>query len=86
VNVKINSDKKKEEIHMTKRVAVITGGASGIGRETSLKFAKKGDRVVVADFNEELGNETVEMIRSAGGDDPFRGRRSDLHQNGRVQP
>ncbi|WP_226675718.1 SDR family NAD(P)-dependent oxidoreductase [Rossellomorea aquimaris] len=56
---------------MTKRVAVITGGASGIGRETCLKFAKKGDRVVVADFNEELGNVTMEMIRSAGGEAIF---------------
>ena len=34
------------------RVAVITGGASGIGRQVSLKFARKGDRVVVADYNE----------------------------------
>ncbi|RAL24084.1 SDR family NAD(P)-dependent oxidoreductase [Thermoflavimicrobium daqui] len=48
------------------RVAVITGGASGIGRQTALKFARKGDQVVVADFNEELGKETVELIKSDG--------------------
>lgn len=56
---------------MTQRVAVITGGASGIGRETCFKFAKKGDRVVVADFNELAGNETVESITAQGGEAIF---------------
>ena len=56
---------------MTNRVAVITGGASGIGRETCLKFARKGDQVVVADFDEAKGNETVEMIRSNNGEAIF---------------
>lgn len=55
----------------TKRVAVITGGASGIGRETSLHFARKGDRVVVADFNEAGGLETVEQIVKNGGEAIF---------------
>ncbi|WP_374017031.1 SDR family oxidoreductase [Paenibacillus thiaminolyticus] len=49
------------------RVAVITGGASGIGKETALKFARKGDRVVVADFNEQAGQATVDLIREQGG-------------------
>jgi len=55
----------------TTRVAVITGGASGIGRETCMKFAGKGDRVVVADYNEAGGQETVELIKNAGGDAMF---------------
>lgn len=54
-----------------KRVAVITGGASGIGRETSLIFAKKGDRVIVADYNEAGGKETVAMIEKNGGEAAF---------------
>lgn len=54
-----------------KRVAVITGGASGIGRETCIKFAKEGDQVIVADFNEKGGQETVELIRSTGGEAEF---------------
>lgn len=49
------------------RVAVITGGASGIGKETALKFARKGDCVVVADFNEQAGQATVDLIREKGG-------------------
>jgi NAD(P)-dependent dehydrogenase (short-subunit alcohol dehydrogenase family) len=56
---------------MLSRVAVITGGASGIGRETALKFAKKGDRVVVADFNEVIGKQTVDLIKSNGGEAIF---------------
>ncbi|GKS11290.1 sorbitol-6-phosphate 2-dehydrogenase [Paenibacillus chitinolyticus] len=55
----------------TQRVAVITGGASGIGRQTCLKFARKGDRVVVADFNETAGMETVEHIKKEGGEAIF---------------
>ncbi len=54
-------------MYMTARVAVITGGASGIGRATCLKFAAKGDKVVVADFNEEMGRETVDQITANGG-------------------
>jgi len=54
-----------------KLAAVITGGASGIGRETALKFASKADRVVVADFNAAAGEETVNMIVDAGGEAMF---------------
>lgn len=53
------------------RVAVITGGASGIGRQVSLKFARKGDRVVVADYNEAAGQETVDLIKKEGGEATF---------------
>ncbi|BBH23455.1 sorbitol-6-phosphate 2-dehydrogenase [Paenibacillus baekrokdamisoli] len=55
----------------TSRVVVITGGASGIGRETCLKFAREGDRVVVADYNETGGQETVQLIKNAGGEAVF---------------
>ena len=53
------------------RVIVVTGGASGIGRATCLKFAKKGDRVVVADYNEEIGQATVDMIHAEAGEAIF---------------
>jgi NAD(P)-dependent dehydrogenase (short-subunit alcohol dehydrogenase family) len=53
------------------KVALITGGASGIGRETSLLFSKEGAAVVVCDVNDEGGQETVRMIRKEGGDAAF---------------
>ncbi|PEJ52340.1 short-chain dehydrogenase [Bacillus sp. AFS002410] len=50
------------------KVAIITGGASGIGRATALKYAKEGAKVVVADFNEADATETVEQIKALGGE------------------
>ncbi len=49
------------------KVAVITGGGSGIGRETAVLFAKEGAAIVVADVNDGGGEETVQMVRQAGG-------------------
>jgi NAD(P)-dependent dehydrogenase (short-subunit alcohol dehydrogenase family) len=53
------------------KVGLVTGGTSGIGRETAVLFAKAGAKVVVAGRRELEGNETVELIRSAGGDGLF---------------
>ncbi|MGK5094990.1 glucose 1-dehydrogenase [Deltaproteobacteria bacterium TL4] len=49
------------------KVSVITGGASGIGRESALLFAKEGSKVVVADVNDSEGKKTVEAIQKQGG-------------------
>ncbi len=49
------------------RVALVTGGASGIGRETCLALADAGRRVAVADIQTAGANETAATIRSAGG-------------------
>jgi NAD(P)-dependent dehydrogenase (short-subunit alcohol dehydrogenase family) len=46
------------------RVAIITGGGSGIGRATALIFADNGAKVTVVDWSVELGEETVKMIEA----------------------
>lgn len=53
------------------KVAVITGGASGIGRAAAIAFARDGARVLVADIGEEGGRETVALIRDGGGEAAF---------------
>jgi len=50
------------------KVVIITGAASGIGRQTALLFAREGAKVVVADLNEKGGREIVEEIKKAGGE------------------
>jgi NAD(P)-dependent dehydrogenase (short-subunit alcohol dehydrogenase family) len=53
------------------KVGLVTGGTSGIGRETAVLFAKAGAKVVVAGRREPEGKETVELIRAAGSDGLF---------------
>jgi meso-butanediol dehydrogenase / (S,S)-butanediol dehydrogenase / diacetyl reductase len=50
------------------KVAVITGAATGIGKQGALLFAREGARVVVADLDESGGRQTVEEIKAAGGE------------------
>lgn len=49
------------------KVAVVTGGASGIGRAACRIFAREGAKVVVSDVNDAGGADTVELIEQAGG-------------------
>ena len=56
---------------LANKVALITGAGSGIGRMAALRFAGEGARVVVADFAEPGGRETVEQIRRCGGEADF---------------
>lgn len=53
------------------KVVIITGGGSGIGKETGILFAREGAKVVVGDVNEKAGTETVEFIKNAGGEAIF---------------
>jgi NAD(P)-dependent dehydrogenase (short-subunit alcohol dehydrogenase family) len=49
------------------KVAIVTGAASGIGRASAVGFAREGAQVVVADVDRSGGEETVALIRGAGG-------------------
>ena len=53
------------------KVAIVTGGGSGIGRATAELFAGQGARVVVADYKAEQGREAAEAITKAGGEARF---------------
>lgn len=53
------------------QVALVTGGAAGIGRATALAFAGQGLKVVVADVDASGGEQTVASIRTAGGEAVF---------------
>ena len=65
------------------KVVLVTGGTTGIGRATALAFAASGAKVVVAGRRAAEGNETVRLIRAAGGDAVFVA--TDVSKEGDVQ-
>lgn len=56
---------------MEGKVAMVTGGGSGIGRASALALAKEGTKVVVADLNPQAGEGVVGRIKEMGGDATF---------------
>ncbi len=65
------------------KVALVTGGAAGIGRAVSVMFAQRGARVVVVDREAGAGEETAGMARAAGGEAVF--VEADVTQSADVQ-
>jgi NAD(P)-dependent dehydrogenase (short-subunit alcohol dehydrogenase family) len=53
------------------KVAIVTGGSSGIGRSTAQLYARAGARVVVSDIDEDGGHETVRLLSDEGGQAEF---------------
>lgn len=65
------------------KVALVTGAGSGIGRASALTFAREGAKVVVVDVNAAGGEETVRMIKKAGGESIF--VRADVSKSSEVK-
>ncbi len=65
------------------KVAIVTGGTSGIGRDTAVLFAKEGAKIVVAGRREAEGQETIGLIRAAGGESFF--LKTDVSKTADVQ-
>ena len=49
------------------KIAIVTGGADGIGKATAVKFAAEGATVIIWDLNTDKGTETVKEITENGG-------------------
>jgi NAD(P)-dependent dehydrogenase (short-subunit alcohol dehydrogenase family) len=58
-------------VRLQDKVAIITGAGSGMGRVAAQLFAREGAKVVVAEFGEAAGRETVAMVEGAGGQASF---------------
>jgi NAD(P)-dependent dehydrogenase (short-subunit alcohol dehydrogenase family) len=69
---------------LASKVAVITGGASGIGRASALRFLEQGARVVIADLNVERGRETLERAAAIAPEDHACFVRCDVAQEADV--
>lgn len=58
-------------MRLDSKIAIITGGGSGIGRAAAELFAREGAKVVVADYNAEAGQNTLQAIKDSGGEAVF---------------
>jgi len=56
------------EMRLKDKVAVVTGGGSGIGKATVRRFAKEGAKVAICDINAEAAKEVAEKCKAAGYD------------------
>lgn len=71
------------ELQLASKVALVTGASSGIGRASALALAKAGAKVLVADIDSEGGEETVRLIKDAGGEAVF--QRADVANANEVE-
>lgn len=67
----IRATRKEGFMHLANKVALITGGTSGIGQAAALLFSKEGARVAITGRNESRGQEVIKKIKEAGGEAVF---------------
>jgi NAD(P)-dependent dehydrogenase (short-subunit alcohol dehydrogenase family) len=70
-------------LRLSGKVAIVTGGSSGIGRATAIELARQGAKVVVAARRESEGEETVRQVKATGTDGLF--VRTDVTQAANVE-
>jgi NAD(P)-dependent dehydrogenase (short-subunit alcohol dehydrogenase family) len=70
-------------MRLMNKVAIITGAGSGQGRAAALIFSREGAKIAVSDWKPELGDETVTLVKKAGGEAIF--IRTDVSESADVQ-
>ncbi len=68
---------------LDRKIALITGAGSGIGRAAALAFTREGAKLTLADVAAEAGEETAYMVRNAGGEVEF--IRCDVSKSAEVE-
>ena len=71
-------------MRLKNKVAIVTGGAGGMGRATALRFLDEGAKVVIADFNAATGEETLQLAAAAGHADAVRFVKVDVAREGDI--
>ncbi|HEY7133820.1 MAG TPA: glucose 1-dehydrogenase [Acidimicrobiia bacterium] len=69
-------------MEMSGKVAIVTGGSTGIGRASALAFARRGANVVIADVNDDAAGEAVELVKAEGTEARY--VRTDVTESGQV--
>ena len=72
-------------MRLKNKVAIVTGGAGGMGQATALRFLAEGAQVVIADFNAASGEDTLKIAAAAGHADAARFIRTDVAKEADIK-
>jgi len=72
-------------VRLEKKVAIVTGGANGMGRSTVIRFLEEGANVIIADYNEVNGKETLCEIEKNGHADSVRFIKTDVSKESDIK-